>query len=171
MSRYRCSLPGLPAVEVLAICARKKSEKPYATTCCVRLYLVGARRVELRTSSLSGTRSNQLSYAPNRPRKTIHSWHSITRFRRVKPGGTRFFARPGRFLHPKRRKTMPTETCLSGRIPLPDITLWRMQLAECARIAVRRVPAARIRPREGKVAITGKIGANRLSPPPSATET
>ena len=32
--------------------------------------LVGARRVELRTSSLSGTRSNQLSYAPER-RKSL----------------------------------------------------------------------------------------------------
>ena len=30
----------------------------------VSLLLVGARRFELRTSSLSGTRSNQLSYAP-----------------------------------------------------------------------------------------------------------
>ena len=33
---------------------------------------MGARRVELRTSSLSATRSNQLSYAPS-PRKTLRS--------------------------------------------------------------------------------------------------
>ncbi len=29
-----------------------------------KAFLVGARRLELQTSSLSGTRSNQLSYAP-----------------------------------------------------------------------------------------------------------
>jgi hypothetical protein len=29
---------------------------------------VGARRLELQTSSLSGTRSNQLSYAPEVPK-------------------------------------------------------------------------------------------------------
>ena len=37
----------------------------------LRLSLVGARRFELRTSSLSATRSNQLSYAPLSSRNSI----------------------------------------------------------------------------------------------------